>query len=66
MARAASLFPIDIKLYLPGSFGTTWIDKDFSNQKKGDEITDYMCGNSYAVYRVYAHAAGRSYVWPRQ
>jgi hypothetical protein len=63
--RVTSESPVDIKLYSPGSFGKNWIDKDFPNQKKGDEITDFMCGNSNAAYKVYTRAAGSSDAWSR-
>ena len=63
--RVISESPMDIKLYSAGTFGKNWIDKDFANQKKGDDITDYMCGNSNAAYKVYARVAGSSEAWPR-
>jgi hypothetical protein len=63
--RVTSESPVDIKLYSPGVFGKNWIDKDFPNQKKGDEITDFMCGDANATYKVYARAAGSSEAWPR-
>jgi hypothetical protein len=56
---------VDIKLHSPGASGKNWIDKDFANQKKGDEITDFMCNSSNTLYKVYARAAGGAGAWPR-
>src|SRR6266851_4052746 len=50
--------PVDVRLYVHTGW-KQWLPKDFPNQKRGDEITDYRCGPR-TDYKVYAHAPGSS------
>lgn len=61
--RVTSENPIDVRIYLQTGY-RQWINKDFANQKKGDEITDYRCDQK-PDYKIYSHAAGSTDPWPK-
>ena len=61
--RVTSENPVDVRLYVHTGW-KQWLPKDFQNQKRGDDITDYRCGPP-RDYKVYAHAAGSSEPWPK-
>ena len=61
--RVTSETPVDVRLYVQVGY-KKWLNRDFTNQKRGDEITDYMCDRK-PNYKVYAHAAGSSEEWPK-
>ena len=61
--KVTSENPVDVRLYVQTGW-KQWLPKDFPNQKRGDEITDYRCGPA-TNYKVNAHAAGSSEGWPK-
>jgi hypothetical protein len=61
--KVTSETPIDVRLYIQTGFHQ-WIDKDFPNQKRGDEITSYRCDQK-PNYKIYSHAAGSTDAWPK-
>ncbi len=61
--RVTSETPIDVRLYVQAGF-RQWVNRDFANQKKGDEISEYRCDQK-PVYKIYSHAAGSSEAWPK-
>ena len=61
--RVTSETPVDVRLYVQVGY-KRWLNKDFANQKRGDEITDYMCDRK-PTSKVYARAAGTSEEWPK-
>jgi hypothetical protein len=40
------------------------MNKDFSNQKRGEEITNYRCDQK-PNYKIFSHAVGSSEAWPK-
>ena len=61
--KVTSEKPVEGRLYVHTGW-KQWLPKDFANQKRGDEITNYRCGNP-TDYKVYARAAGSSEAWPK-
>lgn len=61
--RITSDSPVDVRLYIQIGY-KQWASKDFSSQKRGDEITSYRCDQK-PNYKIYSHAAGSSEVWPK-
>lgn len=61
--RVTSEAQIDVRLYMQVGYHQ-WINKDFPNQKKGDEIASFRC-DSKPDYKIYSHAAGSSEAWPK-
>ena len=60
--RVTSESPIDVRMYMKIA-GGHWINKDFANQKKSDEISSYRC-DTKPDYKIYSHAAGSTQAWP--
>ena len=61
--RVTSESPIDVRMYMK-VVGGRWINNDFANQKKGDEITSFRC-DTKPDYKLYSHAAGSTEAWPK-
>jgi hypothetical protein len=61
--KVTSATPIDVRLYVQVGY-KQWLNKDFGNQKAGDEISDYSC-NRKPNYKVYARAIGATGDWPK-
>ena len=61
--RVTSESPIDVRMYMQVSYHQ-WINKDFANQKKGDEISSFRCDQK-PDYKIYSHAAGSTEAWPK-
>ena len=61
--KVTSESPIDVRLYVQTGHNQ-WLDKNFANQKRGDEITDYRC-DPKPNFKVYAHTAGSNEAWPK-
>lgn len=53
--RVTSESPIDVRMHMKIA-GGYWINKDFANQKKSDEISSYRC-DTKPDYKIYSHAA---------
>ena len=60
--RVTSESSIDVRMYMKIA-GGHWINKDFANQKKSDEISSYRC-DTKPDYKIYSHAAGSTEAWP--
>lgn len=60
--RVISESPIDVVRY--ANLGSLWSPAEFMNQKKGDEITTFMC-SSVAKFKFYSRAAGSSEKFPK-
>lgn len=63
LLKVLSETPIDVRIYVQTGY-RQWINKDFINQKKGDEITYYRC-NQKPNYKIYSHAVGSTDPWPQ-
>jgi hypothetical protein len=61
--RVTSETVIDVRMYVQIGWHQ-WISKDFANQKKGDEISEFRCDQK-PNYKIYSHAAGSTEAWPR-
>ena len=61
--KVTSESAIDVRLYVLTGWHQ-WINKDFPNQKKGDEISEYRCAQK-PDYKIYSHAAGSTDAWPK-
>ena len=61
--KVTSETAIDVRLYIQTG-SREWINKDFTNQKKGDEISNVRC-NQKPNYKIYSHAAGSTDAWPK-
>ena len=61
--RVSSETAIDVRMYIQTGY-KQWMDKDFPNQKRGDEITSYRCDQK-PNYKIYSHAAESSEAWPK-
>lgn len=61
--RVTSDSPVDVRLYVQTGY-KKWLTRDFTNQKQGDEITDFMCVPK-TNYKVYTRAAGTGGEWPK-
>jgi hypothetical protein len=61
--KVTSETPVDVRLYIQTGY-KQWMDKDFPNQKRGDEITSFRC-DPKPNYKIYTHAAGSSEAWPK-
>jgi hypothetical protein len=61
--KVTSETPIDVRLYIQTGWHQ-WIDRDFANQKRGDEITEFRC-NQKPNYKIYSHAVGSTEAWPK-
>ena len=61
--RVTSESPIDVRMYMK-VVGGRWMNKDFANQKKGDEISSYRC-DTKPDYKIYSHAVGSADAWPK-
>lgn len=60
--RVISDSPVDIMRY--ASLGKVWMPVLFSNQKKGDEITDFSC-NPQSAFKFFSRPAGSSEAFPK-
>lgn len=60
--RVISESPVDIRRW--ANLGNNWLPADFLNQKKGNEISTYMC-NPVANFKFYSRAAGSSDKFPK-
>ena len=61
--RVTSETPIDVRMYMQVGYHQ-WMNKDFANQKKGDEIESFRCDQK-PDYKIYSHAAGSTEAWPK-
>lgn len=61
--RVNSESSVDVRLYIHVGY-KRWINRDFASQKRGDEITDFICIEK-ANYEVFARSAGSSQDWPQ-
>ena len=60
--KVTSETAIDARMYIQTGW-KQWMDKDFPNQKRGDEISSFRCDQK-PNYKIYTHAAGSSEAWP--
>jgi hypothetical protein len=61
--RVTSETQVEVRLYIQTGY-KRWMDKDFSNQKRGDEITSYRCDQK-PNYKIFSRAVGSSEAWPK-
>lgn len=54
---------VDVRWYTQTGY-KQWVNKDFPNQKPGDEITNYRCDQK-PNYKIYARTAGSTEAWPK-